>query len=554
MRMTTLHRAFSRARAEDGVTIVIAMGVMLVTSLLLGATFIATRGDIQLSHTETIQKEAYYAAVAGVQEFEYQMQGNPNYWQTCGEPTNTLPQEASSSYKVKILPASTAPTGTTKCLTSNPFKTAIESSGAAANTFRVESIGSAGKNPTAHHTIVATFKVTGFLNFIYYTNHEDEDPSLYEASKTCSDPETYYPETSGCSIIEFATGDELNGPMHTNDAVCVGGSASFGRSGHSPPDVIEFYRGLNSNCHGVGKFNTVTKSYTKGELLTPPKSDESLSTYATEEDEFSGVTELVLNGLTNKITVVNKGVSKPIEWPSNGLIFVAAENGCGYKFNPLTADGSEEATGETKCGNVYVRGTYSKSLTIGSAEDVIINGSIYPYGNLGGEPTGTATLGLIANNNVRVYHPIKETYLGSGSGNKTCKTNKKGEVETYNSTLKECEYTENYKECDAPNLNASEDTLHGWGSLEGPWIYAAILSTTHSFVVDNYNCGAKLGNLNLDGALAQDYRGIVGTGGGTGYLKDYKYDGRLAVDEPPYFLSPLNAGWKVSRETASSAG
>jgi hypothetical protein len=78
-------------------------------------------------------------------------------------------------------------------------------------------------------------------------------------------------------------------------------------------------------------------------------------------------------------------------------------------------------------------------------------------------------------------------------------------------------------------------------------------------VVDNFNCGPKaLGDLNLYGALAQNYRGIVGTGSSagivTGYDKDYKYDERLAVDEPPYFLSPLNAGWKVARETSPSGG
>ena len=63
--------------------------------------------------------------------------------------------------------------------------------------------------------------------------------------------------------------------------------------------------------------------------------------------------------------------------------------------------------------------------------------------------------------------------------------------------------------------------------------------------------------MNIVGAIAQNYRGIVGTGGGrsyTGYLKDYKYDERLAVDEPPFFLSPLNSGWKVIRETAPAAG
>jgi hypothetical protein len=118
-----------------------------------------------------------------------------------------------------------------------------------------------------------------------------------------------------------------------------------------------------------------------------------------------------------------------------------------------------------------------------------------------------------------------------------------------------CEYANSTKECDAPSLNGTEDLVHGWGSLENPWIYAGILSTTNSFVVDNFNCGEKqLGDLHVYGAIAQNYRGIVGTVGATGYIKDYKYDSRLAVDEPPYFLSPLNAGWKVARETSPTGG
>jgi hypothetical protein len=730
---------------------IIALGVMLVTSLLLAATFVAARGDIQLSHTDTTQKEAYYASLAGVQEFEYQMQVNPNYWQTCGAPTNTLPQESGSSYAVKILPAASAPAGTKACSTANPFGTVIETSTTAANTFRIESVGSASKNPEAHHTIIATFKVTGFLNFIYYTNHEDEDPSLYSAPTECTKPNTYYPatETDGCQRIEFATGDSINGPMHTNDAACIGGSATFGRSSHTPPDVVEFYRGRNSACTGSPKYYTATGSYVKGEQLTPPTSDTSLETYATEENKFSGVTDLVLEGGTNEIDVTNAelngGLPKKIPWPSNGLIYIkqssSGSGACGYTYKTYEADDRNEANTETNCGNVYVSGTYGKSLTIGSADDVIINGEIYPYGDKGGEPTGTATLGLIANNFVRIYHPVKETYEGSGpeletahnlkleaaghketitvearaglaesvrlevknSGTKyevvvlnekskvlektgllneakqliglespyvvyeegakytegkaeklktlaseslghqevikvsprtgkigkelqvevkesasgteyevvvlnskseklesigglkeakqliatgttpnvtfsrgenysegekeklktstgkwldeKCNQNNKSELEKYSSTARECEYANNTSECDAPSLNKEEDKVNHWGSLENPWIYAAILSTTHSFAVDNFNCGNNLGKLHIQGAIAQNYRGIVGTGnGGTGYLKDYKYDERLAVDEPPYFLSPLEAGWKVSRETASAAG
>ena len=42
-------------------------------------------------------------------------------------------------------------------------------------------------------------------------------------------------------------------------------------------------------------------------------------------------------------------------------------------------------------------------------------------------------------------------------------------------------------------------------------IDAAILAINHSFIVDNYNCGARLGTLNVIGAIAQKYRGAVGT-------------------------------------------
>jgi hypothetical protein len=554
-----------RACEQDGITMIIALGVMLVTALLMTAAFVGAEGDVHLSRTDTSQKEAYYAALAGVQEFEYQMQLNPDYWETCAKPTNKLPQESSSSYKVKILVASTGEKEFKECSTASPFKSVIQSSGAAANTFRIESVGSAGAKPEEHHTIVATFKVTGFLNYIYYTNHEDEDPSLYAAPKKCTEENTFYPETeaAGCSRIEFATGDEINGPMHTNDAVCVGGSASFGRLGHTPLDTVEFVRGLNSKCKGTGKYNTATGKYITGKELSPPKSDTSLKTYVLTENLFQGVTDLALNGTTNEIEItnaaINSGKPKNIPWPSNGLIFVKSsieeeEETCGYTFSPHEADDKEEAETETNCANVYVHGTYSKPLTIGAANNVIINGSIEQAGNKEGEPTGTTTLGLIANNFVRIYHPVGETYTRSGS---KCKEYEYGGKKVKDKEISSgtCEYTNNEKEgCDAPSLNKTEDTVHGWGSLESPWIYAAILATTHSFVVDNYNCGKKLGSLHLYGALAQNYRGIVGTGAGTGYLKDYKYDERLAVDEPPYFLNPINAGWKVARETAPSGG
>ena len=62
-------------------------------------------------------------------------------------------------------------------------------------------------------------------------------------------------------------------------------------------------------------------------------------------------------------------------------------------------------------------------------------------------------------------------------------------------------------------MGASEDP-NGWGVQPDIWIYAAILAADHSFVVDNWACGSGLGNLNLYGSIAENYRGPVGTIGG----------------------------------------
>jgi Tfp pilus assembly protein PilX len=488
---------------------IIALGVMFVTSLLLVAAFTAVNGDVKASYEDTTQKQAYYAALAGIQEYEYKLQDNPDYWETCEQPKSTVPEESNERYEIKLLTASTSK-GATECSTASPFTTMIESSGSAANTFRIESKGYSGTDKRA---IVATFQVVGFLNYVYYTNYETEDPGLYNSPAECE--KKYYKEWSpkglGCVTITFSTGDSVNGPMHTNDATKVEGSATFGRKEHIPTDSVEINGGTypTKGCKGSSAvYYTATKCYTEGTTLVPPESDTSLRSYVEPANKFVGVTYLVLKGNEVEATYYEggKAVKTTVE-PANGLIYVEGTSGCGYKYEPQNSDNSNETSKEEGCGNVYVSGNYSKPLTIAAENDVIIDGNIYPTsvsGNFGAEPTGTTTLGLIASHYVRVYHAC------SGGKNGT----------------------------DYPNI----------------WIYAAILSTSHSFVVDNFECGAKLGELNVYGAIAQDYRGIVTKIGSTGYEKDYKYDERLATDEPPYFLAPLKSGWKVIRETAPTGG
>ena len=56
-------------------------------------------------------------------------------------------------------------------------------------------------------------------------------------------------------------------------------------------------------------------------------------------------------------------------------------------------------------------------------------------------------------------------------------------------------------------------------------------------------------SINLNGVIAQKFRGPVGTfssGSGTlqtGYNKHYSYDSRLKYLSPPFFLNPTQSAW-----------
>jgi type II secretory pathway pseudopilin PulG len=542
--MSPVAKLRAAARAEHGFTMIVTLGVMLVTSLLLVAAFTVAQGETEATRNDLQRKQAYYAALAGIQQYEYELQANPDYWEKCTMPGAKVAGEENERYEVEVLKAASAPEAFTKCTSSSPFLSAIESKGSLTNTFRIKSVGFTGK---ASRTLIATFKVTGFLDYVYFTNFETEDPGLYNAPEGCAGK--YYKEWSakglGCSVITFFGGDEVKGPFHTNDSARVEGSASFGRTSTelngAPWDAIEINGGTypedeGESCKGAPEFNTENKCYTtKGEKLEVPPTDTSLTAYVKPKYEYSGQTRIVLNGSTDTYSVTywkeGKEVNEAsVPWPENGLIYVKSSGTCSYPFSAFGADTSTELKERKNCGDVYIKGTYSESLTVAAESNLIINGNLIPYsmkGKEGEAPTGTAVLGLIASNYVRIYHPVQ-----------TGGTNNEGN-------------------CFESNLDEGTDP-NKWGSLQNPWIYAAILSTAHSFLVDNFRCGNELGHLNVYGAIAQNYRGIVGTGSASsissGYAKDYKYDTRLATDEPPYFLAPLKAGWKVIRQTAPGPG
>jgi Tfp pilus assembly protein PilX len=530
----TIDHLRRRATREDGFTLIFAIGAMLITSLLVFATFTFTTNDVHLSYRNTLQKQAFLAAATGIQEYEHKLQVNDDYWETaCTGPEGPVSGEPTESYKTSVEPAN----GQSTCSTANPFGTMIEKSGASENTFRIKSVGTAGG---LHRSLIATFRVGGFLDFAYFTQYEDEDP--YLSKRSPAECERYYEESgskrsSNCGNIEFVAEDSVNGPVHTDDSALVQCSSelTFGRELQTPKDIVEINHGTwagsettargptESPCGGNGPtYFTTTGKFTEGPELRAPQSDASVAAYVESGYEFTGRTKIKLTGETMTVENANYngGVAKSgVPFPANGLIFDSTgTSGCNYIYSNKSG-GSDTTTTyaeESECGSVYVEGKYSKSLTIAAETDVVINGNIVPTGvsvSAGTPPpapSGTAVLGLMATRFVRVYHPCSGSNQSSGPAG---------------------------------------------GYLSNPFIYAAMLSTSNSILVDNYNCGNVMGELNIYGAIAQKFRGVVGVAGNTsGYIKDYNYDERLATDEPPYFLSPLDSGWVIVRETAPTGG
>lgn len=536
-----------RAGSEDGFTLVATMIGIFVVALLAAVAVAAVNGDTGTGLRDFEQKQAYEAAKAGINEYAYHLHVDNGYWAKCTNVTGPVNQQGSTTkrrtltgtkaeYAIELIPA----TGKSTCdSTSVATATAsmLQSAEPMKGTFRIRSTGFYGK---AKLSIVATFKPASFLDYVYFTQLETSDPVTYGPESTkikgaeeqCSKQlrggryQARIPNTTRyCDVISFVSGDEIKGPMHTNDTFAICGEPQLGRNASDPIEISEPAHGnpahawwqtrdienSGSSCSGNSNKFEGTEQANAGELL-PPETNSQLATIAEPSFKFKGQVRICLNGTTmtvGKGKTCTENLAYSGSLPSNGVVYV--EN---IKCEGLYSPFQNEYQSTSECGNVYVKGTYSKPLTIAAGNDIIINGNLTHSGE-------ESMLGLIANNFIRIYHP----------------------TETIVETREECTRsgcrTVEEKRC----VNISP-------VLENVTIEAAVLAIKHSFIVDNYNCGSSLGDLTVVGAIAQKYRGAVGTSGGnTGFLKNYNYDERLKTIEPPSFIEPVQSDWVVGRET-----
>jgi hypothetical protein len=456
-----------------------------------------------------------------------------------------VPDSTDSQYTIELLPA----TGST-CNTADPAGSMIN---AANGTFRIRATGRSAarrRGEWVYRSVVGTFRRRGFLDFLYFTDYETSPPSYYQvfgptgtstgpradvwAANACKrwwresrgsqttmidrDGDNQWDDPLSCTNIQFAPGDVVNGPMHTNDQILICGNPTFGRTvdsrGNPVSDNVEVSHdtapGYRNQCAGAPNVRPAgnTLKWNQPTLSLPP-SNAALSTIAKPEYTFSGLTTIRLNGSTMTVTDFGgpNGAARTqsnIALPANGVVYVQQGTGCGTSgynfFNPYNVNNG--------CRVAYVSGDYSKSLTIASG-DIVVK----PL-STDGDNTGVrrvsgsdAMLGLIGDDHVRVFH--------------------------------------------GDNSSCPADLPAGTSSKQNIRIDAAILALNYSFIVDNFSCGPPRGQLTVNGVIAQKFRGPVGTGGAagnaTGYIKNYSYDDRLVYRSPPYFLDPVQSAWQIVR-------
>jgi hypothetical protein len=351
-----------------------------------------------------------------------------------------------------------------------------------------------------------------------------------------------------CREVQFGAGDEINGPLHSNDSLQIAGAVVFkDERTESSWDVDSPTNTATPHPSGLW-WGTSAPSDTGYEPVFAPKvamptSNTELvalaqpaapdspdrgclytgDTRITFFVDASGAGKMrVLSPLTSSsvprcYNTATPGTEQILDIPPVVYVQDATTGTCaiGAVGYPKTGEiwGNDFTTRyDCKKGNAFVSGSLSGRVTVATSNDIVIVGDTTHAGGM----AGTDALGLIPTNYAWVYHPVD---------------------------------------------SAGENLLPYSAAVRN--IDAAILAVKRSFLAQNFYKGDILSTnnneddgtkLKVRGAIAQKHRGPVGTPGGggfdpAGYIKLYQYDQRLKFSPPPFFLRPEDAPWRVTKVT-----
>jgi YD repeat-containing protein len=580
--MSILTMSERRTRDDEGFALLIVIACMVIGSMFAFAALGFALTTQRFSRTNQDWNGALAAAQAGVDDYISYLNRSDNYARTPVDCANTAlagPKTGTNScgYTAATLPGwkMIDPAN----VAAGRFHYDIDAS--ALESDGIIQVTSTGKVGSRTRSLQVGVGRGGSTNFLYYTDHEDADPNNKQAYPgtmpvACANYWWNGRKTaSGCSEITFVGGDVLDGPAHFNDTPLLTNASGLkpefdGGLETSDPKCQAAIAGTPStygNCDRTGNSANYGSSWPKWAPTKdlPDNSDQFLNYPGCQ---YSGATRIrFISDGTMKVwskesklplTTTSCGTAAnlasaggaTVNVPTDQVIYVRAGTaGTHQCLSGEIGDGLPLGTNTTGnqllrytydqnmllttqfCGqgNAYVEGTLKGRVTLATQNSITVTGDLV----LANGVAGTDMLGLVAANSVEVFHPMLDTW------NCTSTCSKAANWDWDGNPAEASGWPHRYNDVD--NGNAPYPTL----ATDGIQISGSIQTLQHSFFVQSYKQGSFQGKLYVRGSIAQEWRGIVGSGGasGTGYLKDYRYDKRLRFAAPPYFPQWIDAKW-----------
>ena len=567
---------------EAGIALVMVVAISAVLTLLVSAAFIYALGNIKKATSDNQWNSALAAAYAGIEEYQSRLAEEPTYLKF-GNPASTfsvgsavsLPPDTNKAFGLGATGTWAGIAGSEQ-LDSNgnvasprvyqaEYRYEIDNSDYInTGVLKIRSTGRAGGQT---RSIVADLRQQGFVDFLYFTDYEMQDPVVSgKNAATCvkyawaGRPSSTSSNT--CGEIGFGSADVIAGPAHSNDTLRVCDATFKGpvTTAYNPATGVKYTpRDSNgSTCNGQvfelagypAYSPVVAMPSTNAQIKRETRSDLTGTDVPRPGCLFTGPTQITLN--SNGSVTVRSPWTKATRVSGDPATSGTAPAECGSIADLKTTGG---ATFTPPANNVlYIQNVpaVSGDPNYWSASDQPNTNSCKgaPDGNFASTPAGNG-LGYPLQGEVAATDSYKcrngDLFLkGDLDGSMTIA------AENYVYVIGDVKYKDSSDDILGiignnavwiwNPVNSSGNSLIGGSNRR---VDSAILSVAHSFMVQNYTTGGARGILTVNGAIAQKFRGTV-RNGANGYTKNYVYDPRLRYTAPPKFLSPVSTTYGVN--------
>jgi Tfp pilus assembly protein PilX len=444
---------------ESGMALMLVVGSMLVLTMFAGAALTYAVGSMPLSRHDQDFSSALGAAQSGIDDYIRRLNANDSYWVNpdCSNTAMIGPKgkgcDLSPTAGWQHVDGSTSSKAPM-------FHYDIDTT--TLSTSHFITVTSTGKVNGVTRTLQASVGRGGSTDFVYYTDFEDADPAntvVYPtppSNQRCVS--SYWWGTnarsandSGCVEITFVGGDVLNGPVHTNDTPLMTnlngtgpefvGGPSQKYSVETPDPACATASASNHDWFGCWRWtNSNTPIFDKnpgpGEVLQLPDNSSELAT--DPGCQYVGQTRIKFtsNGQmqvwspettsSNSATTADCGGNSPngVSIPVPTMQVIYASNNPSVSPHQCAAneigDGLPIAGDVTMAlqdqfcgqGNIYIEGTLQGRVTVGAENSIVVTGDLM----LANGATGSDLLGLVAGNNVEIWHP----WIATTTNTSTC--------------------------------------------------------------------------------------------------------------------------------------